>query len=174
MKLNTTHSLLVAFLSLASAGLLSAAETTTSLDKTDQAFVAQAALSGKAEVQVSQLAVKKGTHAEVKAIAALIVEDHKAVNKQIIDLAKSKSLSLTSSGDPDADKVVATLEKDANGDAFDRAYLTQLQKSHKASVAAYTEAAKESQDMDVKAWAGTTLVAIQAHLDRIDLALAAL
>ena len=35
---------------------------------------------------------------EVKAIAAMIVKDHQAVNTQIKDLAKAKGLSLTSAG----------------------------------------------------------------------------
>jgi len=181
MKFTTPRSLLVACLSLVTTGMLSAAETTSSLEKsttslngTDQAFVTQAALSGNAEVQASKLALKKGESTEVKAIAAQIVKDHKEVNKQIKDMAKDKGLSLSSARDSDSDEIVATLDKDASGAAFDRAYLMELQRSHKASVAAFTEAAKDSNDTDVKAWAGTTLLAIQSHLDRIDRALAAL
>jgi putative membrane protein len=175
MKFTTPRSLVVALLSLTSTGLLFSADTSTSsLGKADQTFVTDAALSGKAEVQVSELAVKKAEGTEVKAIAAMIVKDHQAVNTQITDLAKSKGLSLTSAGNPSADKVVATLEKDKTGSAFDRAYLTQVQKSQKASIATYTEAARDSKDSDVKSWAESTVVALQSHLDRINTAIAAL
>ncbi len=173
---STPRNLIVALLSVTTSGLLFAADTSssTSLNKSDQAFVSNAALSGKAEVQVSKLAVEKGGTPEVKAIATMIVKDHQAVNAQITDLAKSKGLVLTTAGDPDADQIVATLEKDATGATFDRAYLNQVQKSHKASIAAFTEAARDSKDSDVKAWAGLTVVALRAHLDRIDIAIAAL
>ncbi len=175
MKHITTRSLMVALLSLTSTGLLFSADTSTaSLGKADQTFVADAALSGKAEVQVSELALKKAEGTEVKAIAAMIVKDHQAVNTQIKDLAKAKGLSLTSAGNPVADKVVATLEKDQTGAAFDRAYLTQVQKSHTASIATFTDAARDSKDSDVKTWAGLTVVALQSHLDRINTAIAAL
>jgi putative membrane protein len=176
MKFTQTRNLAVAILSLTASGLLYAADTSssTSLNESDQAFVATAALSGKAEVQVSELAVKKGESSEVKAIAVMIVKDHQAVNAQIADLAKAKSLALTSAGDPDADKTIASLEQDLTGNAFDRAYLNQVQKSHKASIAVYAEAASAATDPEVKAWAGLTVVALRAHLDRIDAAIAAL
>ncbi len=175
IKLTAPRSLVVALLSLTSAGLLLSADTSApSLEKADQNFVSNAALSGKAEVQVSKLAMKKAEDSEVKAIAAMIVKDHQAVNTQIAELAKTKGLPLTSAGNPDADEVVAALEKDNNGAAFDRAYLTQVQKSHKASIAAFTDAARDSKDSDVKTWAGLTVVALQAHLDRINTAIAAL
>ncbi len=174
MKLTSPRTLLVALLSLAGTGLLLSADTTSSLDSTDQKFISNAALSGKAELQIAQLAVKKGQNAEVQAIAALIVKDHTTVNTQISDLAKAKGLALTSAGNPDADTVVADLEKHQTGADFDRAYLAQAKKSHKASIAAYTEAASESKDIDVKTWAGLTVVALQGHLDRINNAIAAL
>jgi putative membrane protein len=175
MKIATTGNLLVALFSLATASLLVSADTpATTLTKADQAFIAQAALSGKSELQISQLAVAKGEKAEVKELASMIVKDHTAVNKQIADLAKTKGLQLTSAGDPNADVIVGKLEKQQTGRDFDRAYLSQLQASHKAAVAAYTDAARDSKDKDVQAWASQTLAAIQGHLDRINEAVAAL
>jgi len=174
MKKTSTTFLLLSAISLISAGFAMKATAETSLDSADNKFVTHAALSGKAEVQISELGVKKSESVEVKAIAEEMVKAHTAVNGQISDLAKNKGLTLSTAGDPAADKVVAELETNNTGKAFDKAYLMQLQKSHKACVAAFKEASEDAKDVDVKAWATTTLPALQAHLDHIDRAIAAL
>jgi len=71
-------------------------------------------------------------------------------------LAASKQITLPASLDA---KHQATRDRLAklSGDAFDRAYITEMVAGHQKAVSDFTAESTSGTDSDVKAWAGTTL-----------------
>lgn len=167
MKSTYSFALLLAAFAIAGGSFLKAADTTSMLNSADEKFVKQAAMDGKFVVQVSELGVKKAQGAEVKTVAEQMVKDHTAVNTELAALAKAKGLALSAAGDPDADKVIVKLEKEATGPDFDKAFLKQLETSHRNCVEAYETASKDSKDIELKAWADKTLPTLRAHLAHV-------
>src|SRR5690348_15601382 len=61
---------------------------------TDQEFAAQAAIGGLAEVEAANLALQRGSGAEVKQFARRMLDDHTKANRELMSLAASKQIGL--------------------------------------------------------------------------------
>ena len=68
--------------------------TTSSEQMTDQQFVYKAALGGQKEIALSQLALEKSNNDEVKKFAQQMITDHSQVDKQLVQIAQTKGLSV--------------------------------------------------------------------------------
>src|SRR5437762_12903720 len=60
----------------------------------DQAFVNEAARGGKMEVELGQLAERKGSSPDVKEFGARMVKDHTRLNNELGSVAKSIGLTV--------------------------------------------------------------------------------
>lgn len=149
-----------------------AADTKSSLENADENFIKKAAVMGKAEVQVSELGAQKASSPEVKEIAAKMIADHTKTNQELTAFAESKGVELTAAKDPDAQEVIASLEKESGAD-FDKAFLKQLKKDHEKTIDLFEEASKDSKNAELKAWVDKTLPTLRAHLEHVDKALEA-
>lgn len=49
------------------------------------------------------------------------------------------------------------------GEKFDKAYAKAMVKDHKKDICLFKKEAKKSNDMDLKAWAETTLITLKHH-----------
>ena len=129
----------------------------------DAAFVNQAAAINAAEIQSGQLAATKAKSARVKSYASKVVSDHTAVSQQLATLAQSKSVTPDASMTPD---MTASMDKlnSARPAAFDREYARNQVMADQAAVKVYQDEIANGQDADVKAFASSTLPAIQQHL----------
>lgn len=134
---------------------------------TAQAFVAEAAKGGLAEVELGQLASTKATNPDVKAFAQRMVTDHSKANDELKALASQKNITLpTSIGAKEKaeyDKLSAM-----SGAAFDQAYVRAMLADHRKDVAEFTHQSTMSQDADVKAWAAKTLPTLKEHLSQVE------
>lgn len=156
----------IACLSLAAAFFVSAKDPTSSLNASDEKFVKMTAESGMTEVKISELGAKKATRAEVKALAETMIKDHTALNTELQTLAANKGAQLSSMIAPKGADMVKDLEKQS-GDEFDKEFLEALKDGHEKSVKNFKEAAEESKDPDVKAFASKNLPTIEGHLEHI-------
>jgi len=136
--------------------------TTPSRASGDQAFVMETAMDGMAEVELGKLAADKAASANVKAFGQQMVTDHGKAGDELKTVAASKQITLPSSLDA---KHQATRDRLAklSGDAFDRAYVTEMVAGHKKAVTDFTRESTSGTDSDVKAWAAKTLPTIQGH-----------
>ena len=137
------------------------------LNKTDVAFVKQAAASGKAEVKLADLGVKKADRSDVKAFAEMIAADHAKVNDELKALAKTKGVELSEVIEPAHAGKFQKLEK-LSGKEFDKEFLAEMVGGHKKSISHYEKAAKDAADSDVKAFAEKTLPTIKGHLAKAE------
>ena len=134
-------------------------------DLTPQDFVSKASESGVAEVQLGQLAARKGDAESVRAYGERMVTDHTRANTELEALAGKKNLKVTR--EPGAAHKRALQELGAkSGKDFDKDYLKEMEKDHKETVELFEKAAK-SEDPDIAAFARKTLPTLQQHLHTV-------
>src|SRR5579864_3651439 len=107
----------------------------------DKTFIKKAAEGGLAEVELGKLATEKASNEEVKKFGQRMVDDHSKANDQLKDVAAQKHIDLPTEPSARDKATKARLEK-LSGEEFDRAYMRDMVKDHKADVA---EFARESQ-----------------------------
>lgn len=127
----------------------------TKLSDKDRNFIQEAANGGAAEVADGNVAENRGQSAEVKKIGARMVADHSKANKELVELAKKKGLSIDiSKGKP----------RSFDTARFDGQYLSSMEKDHETDIKAFEREASSGDDPDIKAWAAKTLPTLKSHL----------
>lgn len=134
------------------------------LARADAAFLKQAAQNGHAEIEGSKLALTKGTHAQVKAFAQQMIDDHTKASKELSALAADKGVEVPT--EPSiAQRAKLKLLEQRDGDSFDRHYAESIGvAAHEDTVKLFKKAAQEAKDADVKAFATKTLPTLEQHL----------
>jgi putative membrane protein len=124
-------------------------------------FVKTAALDGMTEVELGKLAASKSTNSDVKRFAQKMVQDHGQANQELAAVARAKGLTVPTKLDAKHEAMVKDLSA-KSGTAFDSAYASHMAKAHTKAVALF-EAASQSSDPDVAAFAKKTLPTLQQH-----------
>jgi len=124
-------------------------------------FVKTATLDGMTEVEFGKLAVSKSSNSDVKRFAQKMVQDHGQANQQLAALARSKGLPVPTKLDAKHEAMLQELSA-KSGAAFDSDYASHMAKAHTKAVALF-EAASQSSDPDLAAFAKQTLPTLQQH-----------
>ena len=124
-------------------------------------FVKTAALDGMTEVELGKLAASKSSTSDVKKFAQKMVQDHEQANQQLTAIARAKGLAVPTKLDAKHEAMVKELSS-KSGAAFDSAYASHMAKAHTKAVALF-EAASQSSDSDLAAFATKTLPTLQQH-----------
>jgi putative membrane protein len=88
----------------------------------DRAFIHAAALGGLAEVELGNLAARKGSSRPVKEFAQRMIRDHSAANDKLSALAKTDGIPLPNGLDEEHKAMRGRIEQ-SSGMEFDRAYI---------------------------------------------------
>lgn len=146
-----------------SPGTATAAGTATSLSKSDQRFLHKAAQGGLAEVQLGQLAQQQGGSDAVKEFGQRMVTDHQAANEKLQSIAQAQNMQLpTTLSKRDQEKL--TKLQGLQGAAFDKAYISDMRRDHKADIREFEHEAKHGEDTQLKQFADSTLPTLKEHL----------
>ena len=138
----------------------------TGAEDDDGDFAVKAANGGILEMETARLAREKAQSSDVKAFAAMIMSDHQKANDELKSLAGRKNITLPARLGEDDQKHVDELAK-LSGAAFDKKYVELMVDDHETDVKLFKEAADDSNDADLKAFAAKTLPTMQKHLERI-------
>lgn len=147
----------------ATAGDSSGAGTTERKGTAEEAqqFIKTAAVSGKAEVELSQLALKNAQSSAVKQFAAMMVKDHGGANAELKTLAVAKGLTITESSPAGIDGLRNSAPKD-----FDQDYIRLMTQDHIKAIHLFEDATKSS-DPQVKSFAIKHLPTLKMHLKQV-------
>ncbi len=130
-----------------------------------QPFVNQAAIIGKAEVELGQLALKNSQDPGVQKFARRMISDHTNAAKQLERVADEQNLALPQSLDPEHQSLKDKLTK-LKGEDFDREYTKAMVDGHEKAVALFESAAQAPQlPADLKQFAAGTLPMLKGHRD---------
>ncbi|WP_082532117.1 MULTISPECIES: DUF4142 domain-containing protein [unclassified Phenylobacterium] len=129
-------------------------------------FVAKAAASDMFEIEAAKLAQTKAKSAEVKKFAADMVTAHtkstEALKKAIADSGQTV-LVLPTALPADLQDKLTDLGKAEN---FDKAYMDNQVDAHQAALDLLQRYAQDGDVAGIKAFAATTAVTVQQHLDK--------
>lgn len=129
----------------------------------DKDFIKKAASGGMMEVEAGQLAKTKGQSQEVKDFGSRMVTDHGKANDELKTLAQQKNVPLPTKLEHKHKSVVDKLNKVSGAD-FDKKYMSEMVKDHKADVEEFRKASQKVKDPEVKAWVEKTLPVLEQHL----------
>ncbi len=132
----------------------------------DGDFAVKAANGSMLEMEVARLAREKAQSNDVKEFAAMMMADHQKANDELKALAGRKNITLPARLGEDEQKHVDELAK-LSGAEFDKKYVDLMVEDHEGDVKLFKEAADDSEDADLKAFAAKQLPTLQKHLERI-------
>ncbi len=129
----------------------------------DATFVKKAAIIGMAEVQMGNLALRKGTTQGLKDYGRMLVMDHTRANQQLLAIAMKKNFTVPRMVDQ---KHRDMAEKLATMDAqkFDKAFLHHMIEGHHKAIKLFKEEARDGQDQSLKSFATVALPVLEKHL----------
>lgn len=126
-------------------------------------FVEDASAKGVAEVEAGKLALEKGTSADVKTFAEMMVKDHTAANTKLKGIADAKKLEVSDNAML-MDKAKSMILELRSSKSFDQAYANNQVVAHEQTIALFKKEAAEGKDAELKAFATETLPKLEAHL----------
>jgi putative membrane protein len=139
--------------------------TNAAMSKTvsPQSFATQAAVIGKAEIELGQMAAEKSKDKNVRDYAERMVKDHKAADAKLKKIAGKENLKLPESLDAEHEALKTRLSG-LQGEAFDKEYAKAMAKGHDKAVALF-EAASQAAQMpsELKEFAAATLPTLKEH-----------
>lgn len=134
------------------------------LNPDDRSFLEKAAVGGKAEVELGQLALQKAQNEQVKQFAQRMVTDHSQANSELVSMGDKMSLTLPTELDKEHQDTKNKLSK-LNGAKFDKEYMKAMVDDHQKDVNDFQKESNNAINSDVKAFASKTLPTLQQHLD---------
>jgi putative membrane protein len=130
----------------------------------DSDFLQQAALAGKLEVDLAQIAQTKSKNDKVKAIAKKIEADHTDANAQLTLLADRKDSALP--GLTDEQKAAKDKFRGMSDAEFDKAWLAQMVTDHEKAIELFTKGTSAT-DATIRTFAESKLPALKEHLKQV-------
>ena len=135
---------------------------TDAVTKEDKEFFKNAGELNTTEIALGRMAQEKAFSPEIKALGKTLETDHTAMTADLVALAKAKGVELTIQPTV-TEKTMLAAFKDKAGAEFDREFREHVAKDHEKAIKMFTDAAKDSKDPDVKAFAAKNLAALQGH-----------
>jgi putative membrane protein len=131
--------------------------------KPDAEYAVMAANGGMLEVELGKLAQTKATSPKVVEFAKMMVEDHSKANKELMEIAGAKFITLPAILDNKKQKDYDDFAKMDKKD-FDKAYTDYMVKDHKEDIDEFKKEAQDGKDPELKAFAAKHVPILEHHL----------
>lgn len=143
-------------------------EQVTKWSLSDKKFIDKAVSGGRAEVEISELAIKKSQTPQVQSFAKQMVKDHTAAAIELKGIAQTKRIPVPTDIDREHQARFKELKK-LTGAKFDAAYIDIMQKDHEKTVTLFAAAATDEKlDKKLQEFAAKTLPVIRAHQGHVE------
>lgn len=130
---------------------------------TDQQLVTQVAASNLLEVRLGQIAHLKGANVSVREFGQQMVNEHSAMQKQWMGVAKNNRLTFRADLTPAQLQQFESLNK-MTGAEFDRAYMDAMVQNHRTNVSTFQLERNGSHSSDVRQLIEAGLPSLEQHL----------
>jgi putative membrane protein len=150
----------VAILLLSSAGYLRAFAPAAS--EADKEFVGKVSQGGMYEVEASKLAEMRASAPDVKDLATAEVHDHTLVNRNLKAIATREGIPVAAALNAEFQERLSKL-KAVQGEAFDAAYIADMQQIHDKDEKLFAQEATDGSDA-FKLFAHQTDQIVKRHI----------
>ena len=130
----------------------------------DSQFLVDAAEVDMMEIELGNLAQQKGTHADVKALGKMMVDEHTKSSAQTKALAAKKNVTLPPALTEKGQDAYNDLN-DKTGMDFDKKYADMMVDSHEKTINKMERASENANDEEIRMWAANMLPVLRKHLD---------
>lgn len=139
------------------------AHAAPAISAADRAFAAMVSQGGMFEVKAGTLAAEKGSTQDIKDQGASEAHDHALVGAKLTDIAASDGIATAATLNARFQGQLDSLAA-LSGEAFDAAYLRQMEAVHDADGAAFAKEAKGGTDPKLVAFAAETHRIVVRHI----------
>ena len=136
----------------------------TMLTAKEKQFIRKAEAGSAAEVQLAELVLKKSENAKIKEFAQMMITDHTAANKELLQLGSDKGIANAKVEVRPEEKAIYARMTAVTGTTFDDGYVKHAVADHETDVKEYKAAIGMTKDADLKAYEEKTLTIIEGHL----------
>ncbi len=133
----------------------------------DKMFLMKASEGGMAEIQMSQLALKKTKNDDVKAIAQKMVDDHTKLMSDMKPFCEKMGVMPPKKLNAKHQQEAARL-KAMSGDKFDKEYVTAMVGDHHKDLGEFKAEEQSTSNADLKSTVSQATQVIQQHTEMID------
>jgi predicted outer membrane protein len=145
-------------------GAAGATAAAGSMSKADQKILMNLAQGNINEIEAAKIAQSKSEHAEIKAFAQQMIDDHTKALAEVQAMAQQKGVTLPTEPDAKHKSQTAKYEK-MTGDAFDKAYMSHAGVAdHRAMHSMLQKDEKKAKDADLKALISKMTPVVEQHL----------
>ena len=130
----------------------------------DAKFIKKAANGGMTEVEMGQIAAKKGQKDEVKSFGERMVKDHGKANDDLKSVASKMNVDVPDKVNANHQSAIDKFSK-MSADSFDAAYVKEMVKDHKNDIAEFERAQNEVKNEDLKKFISDTIPMMKEHLE---------
>ena len=130
----------------------------------DENFLMKAAELNLEEIQLGQLAQTKSANPDVQALGKMMVDGHSKAMSDLTALAGRKSIAIPTSPTKDVQDLYQRMSEKTGND-FDKDFCDKMVSGHKDAIDKFENAANNSQDAEIKAWASSMLPDLRTHLE---------
>ncbi len=124
----------------------------------DKNFLEEATQSAREEVAISQIAVTKASHPQVREFAQMMVSDHEGAGTALSSLVTVRGVAV------DAKRVNVQRWEKKSAKEFDKDYMEKMVDDHEKAVKLYEKQSTKGEDPELMAFASKTLPTLQTHL----------
>ncbi|WP_163378062.1 DUF4142 domain-containing protein [Cyclobacterium sp. SYSU L10401] len=133
----------------------------------DSTFLRKAAEMQMEMINFGKLAQEKGDSPEVKEFGRVMEAENTKSQTEINALAQSKSMSLPGSATDDSMEAYNDLNEETGND-FGRSYSDRMVDQHEDAIKLFENAANDSEDPEIKAWATEKLPILRVQLKQAE------
>jgi putative membrane protein len=116
------------------------------------------------EISLGKLAQQKGTTTHVKELGKMMEQDHTKSLSEVQALAQAKTVAIPTVATKDSNDAYEKLNGKTGND-FDKDYSDMMVKHHEDAIDLFEKASTDSEDAEIRAWAGQKLPGLKTHLD---------
>jgi putative membrane protein len=127
-------------------------------------FIKEAAMSDMLEIEAAKVAQQKG-NADEKKFAEQMITDHTKTSSELKGMVSGELTEAIPTALDDSSQKKLDKLKDAKSEDFAGEYDPMQVSAHKDAVSLFERYAKGGENSRLKDWAGTTLSALQHHLE---------
>lgn len=132
----------------------------------DERFLVRTAEFDYEQIMLGKLAYQRATSAEVKELAKMLEDAHRASKSELSSMAIMKSIAVPSSPTKASHMAYDKLNE-ASVEDFDAAYLTRVVASHNDAIMLFEECIRGNDDPDIRTWAIGKLPVLRMHLMKV-------
>lgn len=130
----------------------------------DSEYLVAAAEVDMKEIELGKLAQEKGTHADVKALGKMMIDEHTKSSAETKALAAKKNVTLPPSLTEKGQEAYDDLN-DETGMDFDKKYADMMVDGHEKTIDKMEKASENANDEEIRMWAANMLPTLRKHLE---------